>query len=235
MHETCFKWPSLCLKRSNISPLITNSHVVPNSKLVCPCTKESVSAGQRARGQSFGDRAKREAFKCWLSKWTFSSLICSLFACLFVCPCWPAVCAFLLQCSRPARRWTSTATTANASAAPGCVTATTTARTTRTNRTAVSTLLLAARQQERHHRAWSVGVTHVSRCDAVVRGQRSHGQRPLTFALKSSWCSFDLWSCVHMCIYTRKKRPAVLKEESRCKKGQCLAGTLHSGVRYLQL
>lgn len=197
------------MKRSNISPLITNSHVVPDSKLVYPCTKESVSAGQRARGQSFGDQTKREAFKCWLSKRTFSSLICSLLACLFVCARWPAVCAFLPQCSRPVHRWTSTATTANASAAPGCVTATTTARTTRTNRTVVSTLLLAAQQQARHYHAWSVGVTHLNRCDAVVRGQRSHGQRPLTFVLTSSWCSFDLWSCVHMCIHPRKIKPVV--------------------------
>lgn len=66
--------------------------MVPNSNLVCLCTKESGSASQRARGQGFGEQAKREAFQCWLSTWTFSSLICTLFACLFV----PAdlLCAF---------------------------------------------------------------------------------------------------------------------------------------------
>lgn len=68
---------------------------------------------------------------------TFCSLICSLFACLFVLADLPRA-VLSLQCFRPARRWTSTATTANASAAPGCVTATTTARTTQMNRTVVS-------------------------------------------------------------------------------------------------
>lgn len=65
-----------------------------------------------------------------------------LFICLFPADTqWLSV-LVCLQCFPPARHWTSTVTTANASVAPGCVTETTTARTTPTSRTAVSDLLL---------------------------------------------------------------------------------------------
>lgn len=74
--------------------------------------------------------------------------------CLFVFSSWQTCCLGLvcLQCFPPARPWTSTATTANVSAAPGCVTETMTARTTPTNRTVVSILPLSC--QHKTHKWW---------------------------------------------------------------------------------
>lgn len=41
----------------------------------------------------------------------------------------------------------------------------------------------------------------------LVRGQHSHGQNTLTFALSLSCSSFDLWSCVHMTMCVQPKIP----------------------------
>lgn len=71
----CFKYDSYCVWKDEIfyAMLRTNSHVVPNSNLVCQ-TKEPISVGPQTRGLNFGDMAKREPLKCCLSKQGISPL-----------------------------------------------------------------------------------------------------------------------------------------------------------------
>lgn len=192
-------------------------HVVPNSNLVCLCTKEPVSAGQWARGQRFGEPAKGEASKCWLSKQTFS--------CLFV----PAdlLCA-LFSCSAPDLLAGGFPLRQRQMHPPLLAVRRRQRLRGRLRRTGLSWVLLCSLLSNKHA-IITPGqcVTHVNRCDALVRGRDSRGQRPLTFALKSSWCSVDLWNCVNMCIHTPKTTQLLVEEECRYSKGHLLAGTLH--------
>lgn len=68
-------------------------------------------------------------------------LLCAFSPGLFVCTLLTVSSSVLvcLQCSLPAHRWTSTATTGSVSVAPGFAMETTTAKTTQTSKTAVST------------------------------------------------------------------------------------------------
>lgn len=166
--------------------------------------KEPVSAEPQTQHLIFGEKAKRGALKC---RGTFSSLICSLFACLFIlADLVPA----LLSCSAPdllagglplwqrqmhptllALWWWQRLRG-------------------RLGWTGLSWVFLffTSQQQTHHHPASSAWLINADRCDAVLRGQHCHGQPPLTFA-QIVLLFFYLWNCVYMRIHPHKTNPAV--------------------------
>lgn len=179
--------------------LPTNTHVEPNSNLVCKKRAEP-----QVRDLNFGEKAKRGALNC---QGTFSSLICSLFACLFVLADLP--CA-VLSCS-----------------APDLLAGGLPLRQRQMHPTLLALwwrqrlrgrlgwaglswvfLFFTSQQQTRHRPAWSAWLINADRCDAVLGGQHCHGQHPLTFA-QIVLLFFDSWNCVYMIIHPHKTNPAV--------------------------
>lgn len=134
-----------------------------------------------------------------------------------------------LQCFPPARRWTSTATTANVSAAPGCATETTTARTIQTNRTVVSTLPLFYYDKQTNKQLLS----HTDRSSHTERGPApsSSGGRVIKVdrclrrpgAERSLFLSLKEWTCCHAQthMHTLTKRSALPRSSHQTSSNLC--------------